>query len=215
MKTWTKVLTAVIFISSTTMLLADEKTVSNTTTTTTTVTQAPAMTPEQQAMMARMNDYTTVTEKHELLKSMAGIWKTDAKFWMAPNTPPEESQGTSENVVIMDGRFLEQNFNGTAMGKPFEGRGFLGYDNMRKEYTSIWFDNMATGIMTGTSQYNPQTKTLTEEGSMSCPISNETHRWYKAVTTFIDPDHYKYETYMKDEKGQEFKGMEINYNRAK
>ncbi len=214
MKTMLKVLVIAGLVMSSRMVFADDKVVSSTTTTTTNVTQAAAvMTPEQQAMMARMKEYMTINEKHELLKSMVGTWKTNAKFWM-PGAPAEESTGMSENRLILDGHFLEQDFTGTAMGKPFEGKGFLGYDNMRKEYTSIWLDNMATGIMTGASQYDPATKTLKEEGSMSCPMTNETHRWYRSVTTFIDKDHYKYESYMKDEKGVETKGMEIDYTRV-
>ena len=172
------------------------------------------MTDEQKAMQARMMEFTKVNEHHDFLKSLAGTWKTSCKFWMDPNGKPEESEGTSEAKVIMGGRFLEQTFNGTAMGQPFEGRGILGYDNMKKEYTSIWFDNMATGIMTGAGQYNPDTKTLAAEGSMSCPISQETHRWYRDVTTLTDADHYMYETFMKDKDGKEFKSMIITYTKV-
>ena len=114
----------------------------------------------------------------------------------------------------MGGRFLEQNFTGTAMGQPFEGRGLVGYDNLKKEYTSIWFDNMSTGIMTGAGQYDPATKTLTAEGSMSCPVTQETHRWYKDVTTFTDENHYTYESFMKDKDGKEYKAMSITYSKV-
>ncbi len=175
---------------------------------------AAAMTPEQKEMQARMEEYGTPNENHELLKSMAGNWKTHAQFWMDPQAPAEESDGTSEAKMIMEGRFLEQSFRGTVMGRPFEGRGIIGYDNMRKEYSGIWFDNMATGIMVSSAKYDPAKKTLTEEGSMSCPITNEAHRWYKAVTTFTDPDHYTYESYMKDKDGKEFRGMMITYTRS-
>ena len=173
---------------------------------------AQAMSPEQQV---RMQEYSTPNEHHAILKDLAGSWKTEVKFWMDPNGEPEVSEGMSEAKVIFDGHFLEQSFTGTAMGKPFEGRGILGYDNMRKEYTSVWFDNMATGIMTSNGQYDSATKTMKEEGNMSCPISNENHRWYREVTTLIDTDHYTYETYMKDKDGKEFRSMLITYSRAK
>jgi hypothetical protein len=200
-----------LFIISTSAM-ADVKKTTSSTTTTTTVTQAAAA-PDS-AMMERMKEYMTLNENHELLKSFAGVWKTESKMWMAPNTQPETSQGTSDNRMILNGHYLEQNFTGTAMGGPYEGRGIMGYDNMKKEFTTLWFDNMGTGIMKGSSKYDPATKTFTETGTMSCPVSNETNRWYKSVITLIDADHYKYESYMKDEKGQEFKGMEVNYTRA-
>lgn len=172
------------------------------------------MTPEQKEIQARMMEYTTVNEHHEALKTLEGSWNTKVKFWMDPAGAPEESEGKSEAKMIMGGRFLEQTFSGTAMGQPFEGRGIYGYDNMRNEYTGLWFDNMATGIMVSNAQYDADKKTFAEEGSMSCPITNETHRTYRAVTTLIDADHYTYETYMKDKDGNEFKSMEITYTRA-
>jgi len=172
----------------------------------------PDMSPED---MAQMKDYMTPNENHKLLESLAGEWKTNVKFWMDPKSEPQVSEGTSTAKMIMNGRFLEQSFNGTAMGQPFEGRGILGYDNIKKEFTSTWLDNMATGIMTATGKYDPSSKILTSEGSMSCPMTNETHRWYKDITTITDADHYTYESYMKDKDGKEFKGMEITYTRAK
>jgi hypothetical protein len=177
--------------------------------------EAPGKGPMSEEDMTRMKEYTTPNENHQLLEHLAGNWTTAAKFWMDPKAEPETSNGTSSAKMIMGGRFLEQNFTGTAMGQPFEGRGLLGYDNLKKEFTSVWFDNMATGIMTGSGKYDDVAKTITSEGSMSCPITNETHRWYKDVTTWIDDDHYKYESYMKDKDGQEFKGMEITYTRQK
>ena len=57
-------------------------------------------------------------------------------------------------------------------------------------------------------------KHLAEEGSQSCPITNEPHRWYRASTIIIDADHYTYETFMKDTDGREFRSMVISYTRA-
>ena len=173
------------------------------------------MTEEQKAMQARMQEYSTINEHHAFLKSLEGKWGTHVKFWMDPKGPAEESDGISDAKVILDGHFLEQNFTGTAMGKPFEGRGILGYDNLRKQYVGIWLDNMATGIMTSSGQYDEASKVLKAEGSMSCPITNETNRWYREVTTITDADHYLYETYMKGADGNEFKAMEISYSRMK
>ncbi len=169
----------------------------------------------QKAQQARMQEYMTPNENHAVLKAWEGDWKTHVKFWMDPAAPAQESDGTAQSTMIMNGRFLEQVYQGEMMGQRFEGRAIIGYDNMRKEYTGLWLDNMATGIMVSTAKYDATAKTLTEEGSMSCPITNESHRWYKAVTTWIDADNYTYESYMKDKDGKEFKGMSITYSRIK
>ncbi len=177
--------------------------------------QEMLMNEVQKVKDALVAQYTSVNERHEILKTLAGTWKATIQFWMEPEAKPEESEGTSEGSLIMGGRFLEQRYQGVLMGQPFEGRGILGYDNLKKEYTSIWFDSMATGIMTGSGQYNHESKILVAEGSMSCPMTQEPRRWYRDVTTIIDADNYTHETYMKDQRGVEYKSMAIKYSRIK
>ena len=98
------------------------------------------------------------------------------------------------------------------MGQVFEGMGILGYDNIRQEYQNIWFDNMSTGLMMSTGQYNSEGQMIKEEGMLSCPLTNG-ERWFRSVTTFVDENTFTYETFMKDENGNEFQSMIINYTR--
>jgi len=163
-------------------------------------------------MKAQMEAYATPNENHEILKALEGNWKAEVKMWMDPAAEPEVSEGTAESTMILGGRYLEQKFNGTAMGQPFEGRGLIGYDNLRKEYRSVWADTMSTGIMVSSGVYNKDDKTISEKGTMSCPIMGG-DRDYRAVTTFIDNDHYTYESFMNDESGKEMKTMLITYTR--
>ena len=66
--------------------------------------------------------------------------------------------------------------------------------------------------MKGASQYDSATKTFVEEGAVTCPLV-QGERWYRGVTKIVDNDQYTYEMYMKDDKDQEFKAMEIVYKR--
>ena len=171
------------------------------------------MSPEKQAWMEKMKAMTTPNEKHKALDVFVGKWKAVCKFWMSPAEQPEVSEGTSDNRWIMDGRFIQQDFKGQAMGKPFEGIGITGYDIIRGEYTAIWLDNMATGIMTASGQYDATTKTFNQNGSMSCPLTMEKARPMRTVIKIANNDHFTYETYMNGKAGKEFKGMEITYDR--
>jgi len=36
-------------------------------------------------------------------------------------------------------------------------------------------------------------------------MTKDTHRWYRAVPTFIDANNYTYESYLKDKDGKEVK----------
>ncbi len=173
---------------------------------------APAM---DEALMAKFKEYSTPNENHKVLEAFAGNWTAVVKQWMAPNGDPTVSEGKSVNALIFDGRFLEQKFSGTFMETPFEGTGLFGYDNIKKEYESLWFDNMATGIMRGKLQYDPATKTFSEESHFSCPLTNS-ERTSRGKITLVDAGHYTQEFFMADlATGEEFKSMEISYSRVK
>ncbi len=177
--------------------------------------QAPAqeMDPKMAAMMEKFKAYSTPTENHRALDILIGNWDYTIKWWMAADKTPEESVGVSEVTWILNGRFLSQKINGTSMGQPFEGIGIVGYNNLKKTYETIWIDNMATGMMIGTGQFNAANKTMMEEGNFSCPLVDGT-RGYRTTMKIQDNDHYSYEMYMTDvDSGKEFKAMEINYTR--
>lgn len=61
--------------------------------------------------------------------------------------------------ILLDGRFLYQEFNGQMVGRPFNGIGIDSYDNMRKRYVTAWMDSMGTGVflMEGTADSDGRT----------------------------------------------------------
>src|SRR5687768_16983934 len=67
---------------------------------------------EMQAMMETYKKLATPGEPHKQLASLAGSWTTQTKSWMDPSKPPTESAGTAEMKVLLDGRFLQQEFTG-------------------------------------------------------------------------------------------------------
>ena len=168
--------------------------------------------PAMEAMMEKYKEFSTPGDNHQSLNALIGKWNGIVQHWMSPDGDPQESTGTSESQWIMNGRFVQQTFSGESMGAPFEGMGIIGYDNLTKEYNTIWLDNMGTGIMKGTGIYNSASKKIAENGQFSCPMIGG-NRAYRAVTTLIDDDHYKYETFMNDEDGNEFRAVLINYER--
>lgn len=172
---------------------------------------APMM---DEAMMAKMQEYSTPNENHRALDVFVGEWEAAAKMWMDPSGEPQVSQGTMSTQWILDGHFIQQKYQGTMMDKPFEGIAIMGYDNIKKTYQSLWIDGMATGMTKGEVRYDPATKTFVEEGQMSCPETGG-DRWYRGKITLVDNDHYTHEFFMKDKDGKEFRHMEISYSRVK
>ena len=176
--------------------------------------QAAAMDASKEAAMAAMQKLGSPSEGHAALAPFIGAWTYTAQWWMSPTEPPQSMTGASVNSLIYGGRFLKQEITGEAEGQPpFEGLGIIGYDNIRHEYQSVWFDNMGTGMMVGTGQFDAAARALTEQGDFSCPMTGESHRSYRGVWTVADADHNTYESYMRAPDGTEFKAMEIRYTR--
>ena len=73
---------------------------------------------------------------------------------------------------------------------------------------------MATGIMISSATYDAATQTFSEKGSFSCPIVNGPMS-FRTITRIIDENTHTYEMYMNDKDGEEFKSMEITYQRKK
>ena len=175
----------------------------------------PAANSEQQAAMAALQKLGSPGEAHKALQPFVGTWTYTAAWWTSPDAEPQAMTGLAVNSLIFGGRFLKQEIRGDAEGMPpFEGLGFTGYDTIRKEYASIWFDSMATGLMTGAGQFDAATQTLTTQSDVSCPITGEAHRKSREAWKLVDPTHTIYESYAHTPEGKEFKSLEIHYTRA-
>jgi hypothetical protein len=150
-------------------------------------------------------------EPHKLFATLVGSWSTTTKEWVEPGKPPMESTGTAESNMMMEGRFLHQEFHGQMMGQPFTGMSIDAYDNIRKKYITVWVDTRGTGvfIMEGTGSVDG--KTITLRGSHAEPGGGTmTHR---AIWTIIDTDHQLVEMYSSHHGQKETKIMEITYTR--
>ncbi len=77
-----------------------------------------------------------------IIVSCVLLWGAGLAQAEPPAASPPAMAGTTTNSLIFGGRFLKQEVRGTVEGHPpFEGIGITGYDNIRKEYQSVWFDN--------------------------------------------------------------------------
>ncbi len=166
---------------------------------------------DQQAMMELWKKMATPGEPHKLFATLAGSWTTTTKEWMEPGKPPTESAGTAEMKMLLDGRFLYQEYNGQMMGQPFSGIGIDAYDNMTKKYVTAWMDSMGTGIFIMEGTASADGKTITLKGSHPEPGGGKmTHR---AVWKIVDGNTQTFEMYGTHGHGKEMKRMGITYTR--
>lgn len=184
-----------------------------------TLTVAPAFAKDKksgkpmdpQAMMETYKQLATPGEPHKLFAGLAGSWTTTSKEWMDPGKPPMKSTGSADMKMLLDGRFLQQEFNGDMMGQSYTGIGISGYDNLSKRYVTVWFDSMGTGIFTMEGTASADGKTITLKGKHAEPGGGQmTHR---AVWKILDNNTQTFEMYGAHGHGKEMKMMEITYTR--
>ncbi|MBH0202371.1 MAG: DUF1579 domain-containing protein [Nitrospira sp.] len=166
---------------------------------------------EPQAMMERWKQAAMPGEPHKLFATLVGSWTTATKEWMEPNKPPIESTGTAESKMLMDGRFLQQEFHGQMMGQPFTGMSIAAYDNLRQKYVTVWVDTRGTGVFIMEGTASADGKTITLRGSHAEPGGGTmTHR---AIWKIADNNHQLVEMYGAHHGRKEMKMMEIAYTR--
>lgn len=166
---------------------------------------------DPQAMMEAYQKLAMPGEPHKLFAGLAGSWTTTTKEWMEPGKPPMESTGSVEMKMLLEGRFLQQEFSGTMMGQPYSGVGLSGYDNLRKRYVSTWIDSMGTGIFMMEGTASADGKTITLKGQH--PELGGGQMTHRAVWKIIDPNSQTFEMYGAHGHGKEMKMMEITYTR--
>lgn len=131
---------------------------------------------------------------HKVLAEMAGKWSYTSMMWMSADVKPEESKGKSVMKMIFGGRFLHHEIKGKAMGQPWEGLGYTGFDNVKQKYQTVWMDGMSTGIMHGEATFDAATKTLKDAGSFSCPVTGK-DRTYRSEWKITDKNNMLFAMY--------------------
>jgi len=172
---------------------------------------------EMEEMMKKWAAYATPGEAHKRLDGMVGKWDFECSWCMKPGDEPETMKGTTELKWIYDGRYVQQEASGPAMdpnGPPFKGTGLYGYDNAKKQYVTLWFDNMGTGVMFGYGTADASGKEITFTGEGVNPMNDKNEKW-RCVLHLGDKDKFTYEMYGPGPDGKEFRQMLLTYTRAK
>ena len=168
---------------------------------------------DMQAMMEVYNKLAVPGEPHEMLANLAGSWTTKTSAWTEPDKPPMEGTGICEHKMLLEGRYLQQEYTSEMMGSPFTGINLIGYDNHTKKYVSTWIDSMSTGIYCFEGTANADGKTITQESSYDDPVRGLTV--WRSVTKIVDNNTLEYEMYLTSKGGKKEKMMEMTVIRKR
>lgn len=162
---------------------------------------------QTEAEMKAWEAYATPGEPHKMMAGEVGSWTNDMSFWDPSSKEPMKATSVCEVKMILGGRYQDMMYKGDMMGMPFEGRATLAYDNVTKEYTSTWIDNMGTGMMVMKGKMKPGSKSLELYGDMTDPMSGKTIKC-REVYTIVDANTRRMEMF-DTKNGKEHKSMEI------
>jgi hypothetical protein len=81
---------------------------------------------DMEAMMEVYKKLATPGAPHKVLASQVGTWTTKTRAWMEPDKPPMEGTGACEQKMLLDGRYLQQEYTSEMMGSPYIGIGVIG-----------------------------------------------------------------------------------------
>jgi len=169
--------------------------------------------PDKEEMMKQAEAAGRPGPGHKALEPFVGNWKAEVKCWMDPDAPAQVSQGTAKASWIMNGRFLQEDFQGEMMGKPFNGRTLLGYDNVKQTYNSVWFSDMQTSLFTTEGKGEKGNSVITLEGESSCPGTGRLDVPMKVVLRVVSPSKRTLEMF-DSSRGENARTMEITYTKS-
>ena len=172
------------------------------------------MSAEEKAQMEAMMKAGTPGEAHQKLASMIGTWNVVVKMFPQPGAPAQESKGTAVNKWVLGGRWVQENFTGKFMNMPFNGIGYTGYDNIKKQYTGTWMDSMSTATMSSLGTGDTSGNTYEFSSTMDDPMTGKTMP-VKSTMRIVDDNQHVMEMWAPAPDGKMFKMMEITYTRRK
>ena len=175
-------------------------------------TGAPITDAQKQEMMKKAQAAATPGSAHKALDALVGNWKAEVKCWHEPGGQAEVTQATAKTRWILGNHFLEEEFNGQMMGKPFSGRSLMGYDNTKQKYNMVWISDVQTSIFCSEGKGEDSNKIITLEGKADCPATGQRDVPMKSVFRVLSPDKHVFEMY--DGSKGNAKTMEITYTRA-
>ncbi|MCI0340341.1 MAG: DUF1579 domain-containing protein [Planctomycetales bacterium] len=166
--------------------------------------------PAQETAPPRSPEPPKPSVHHGRLRALLGTWDAEAQVPGSPGAPPSRFKGVETNTLDCGGLWLVQEFQGEMMGRPFRGRGLMGYDLARKKYVAVWVDNWLTGLTTFAGTCDEEGKKFTLEGEGPDPAGKTIKQ--KSVIEVEDPETHTMTLTFVAPDGSET-SMEVTYRR--
>jgi hypothetical protein len=156
----------------------------------------------------------------DVLNRYVGTWDVTVRTLEPGKTDDgaEENRGRVESLAVLGGRAIQMTAMGEARAgeKPedgYQGMGMLSYNSVARRFESVWADNMGTGIVFMSGQFDEATKTMTMRGDRVDAKSGTTVMT-REVTRWLSDTEYTSELFETATDGSEKQTMVFRYRKA-
>jgi hypothetical protein len=139
--------------------------------------------------------------EHQRLASFAGRWSVKQSMWAGQKNPPKIDMGSATYTLVLGGRHLRQDLHIDSPTQPFDGLGYIGFDDVTGTHYSTWMDVNFTGIIVANGNYDAANKTYTFRAEK-----------LREVLHVVDDDHFRFE-YFETRDGKESLAVRLEYTR--
>jgi hypothetical protein len=102
--------------------------------------------------------------EHARLLAMAGTWEIEMTFWPKPGVPGLAARATSVIRPLLNGRFIEEQIDGTLSGAPFTTLAWTGFNTATRQYEATRIASSNTGRIAEVGVYDEKTGRLELKG---------------------------------------------------
>lgn len=152
---------------------------------------------------------------HFQLSRLVGNWEGIAKTWFEPGEPKDASPVKGSMRLILGGRFILHEYEGSWGGKPLEGLAIYGYHLDLKKFQSAWVDSFHNGTAIMFSDGNRGDERWAMLGSYTWVTPEVEQHWgWRTEIEIVSDNEVVITAYNISPEGEEAKATEVVYKRV-
>jgi hypothetical protein len=152
----------------------------------------------------------------ERLGFLAGRWEGVTRTWFEPDVLSDESTTQATFRLLLNGRFLLHEYEGSVQGRPLQGMAIYGRHQKEQEWQIAWIDSfhMGSEIMFSTGDDRVGERPFSVLGLYDPPDGGPAWGWRTEIQIVSD-DEFVHMAYNISPDGDEAKAVETVYRRCR